>query len=223
MGDAQLLADFLIRFSTALFSWPVAIILIAYWFRQPIIKFLSGLRRLTAPGFGLEADVSPPQQNQTTIGAEVSLADPKTEQGTQAPPIVDKSPWHKHIREQFAVGPLLAPDRPPEQRATAAFAMLVTTVVDLLHERSYRSIFGSQISALQTANLPSGLTSDSARKIFDAAAWPEGIEKRDFVRWRDWMVKEELVEDRDGTLYATARGVDFLRYIVEMKLSPKAW
>src|SRR5258708_16013326 len=67
MTDAKAFGDFIVGLFGVLFSWPVALLIVVYWLREPLGSFLRNLRRLRAGG--IEADIGP--QPSTETAAEV--------------------------------------------------------------------------------------------------------------------------------------------------------
>jgi len=92
-----------------------------------------------------------------------------------------------------------------------------------LCERNYRTIFGSQIACLNFLNInPAGASGDYLRPFYDEAIkiWIREYEGYTFDRWMGFLIKIELVEERDSKYYITMQGRGFLTYLTENGIAP---
>lgn len=235
--DLAHVADWFLRLLAVLLSWPVAMVVLAIIFRKPISSFLSNLRRAKGPGFEIEAEVASKQQEPTAKVLEKPLASntaPPTVSTSTAPTAVASSttpmpplpPFQgqvlKHILASPEVGGTFQSERERELGKG-----LADTFAALLHERSYRIIYGSQLNALELANGPAALSVENARVLFEKAPWPSDLPSRQFDQWLRWLQREELVtiegEGDSATIRSTDRGRAFLQYRLDWGLPGKPW
>lgn len=91
-------------------------------------------------------------------------------------------------------------------------------------ETIYRIIFGSQIDLLLAANA-GGITRDRATEIFSQAAaiYPQVHQNANADMWMAFPKNADLIsQDENGRITTTARGKEFLQYLVLVGLtSPK--
>lgn len=97
--------------------------------------------------------------------------------------------------------------------------------IQLAHERTYRSIFGSQIGALVRMNIAGGAERISLQEIYDnaAAAFPNMYPQQlAFDHWLGFLTASDLARlDTDGKYQSTAKGRGFLRYMLDNRLADK--
>lgn len=82
-------------------------------------------------------------------------------------------------------------------------------------ERTYRSIFGSQIAALKRLNV-SPLSRQELQPIYDAAvnAAPSFYRDYPFEAWLAFLKLQELIVEANDSFSISDLGEDFLRYIL---------
>lgn len=112
---------------------------------------------------------------------------------------------------------------------TAAIDLLLYAAsalsIQLAHERTYRSIFGSQVGALVRMNMAGGAERTSLQEIYDNTAttfpnmYPGHLA---FDHWLGFLTASNLARlDTNGKYQATAKGRGFLRYMLDNRLSDK--
>jgi hypothetical protein len=98
-----------------------------------------------------------------------------------------------------------------------------------MHERTYRVIFGSQISLLLVANSPSHPDVAAAQKVYEdaKASYPQLYENFAFTQWLDLLIRIHFVTwSGEGTtqrLHITPLGRDFPHYLVNRGLTEQKY
>jgi hypothetical protein len=103
--------------------------------------------------------------------------------------------------------------------------VLIYTVASLnlqvMHERNYRAIFGSQIQALAQMNAEGGGLPDTIRATYEAAkaTYPEAYRSYTFEQWIGFLQNASLCKvDERGNYVLTPFGRGFLRYLLDLRL-----
>ena len=198
-------------------AWPVTTGLVIFWLRPALAECLRSLatRKVAITAPGVSATLEAASQKEAGISPALSL--PITQIVTLPPtpnPNVVAADLEKKIAEQLA-------ETPPEYREPILIRHLANTRIQGRHEYVYNRIFGSQIAGLKRLNDVGRASMDEAR-IFAKIAIeenPEFYKDYGFNGWIDFLIKNSLVNKNEEFLHITDMGKDFLRYIIEFRLT----
>lgn len=113
----------------------------------------------------------------------------------------------------------------PQQTIDFLIYAAVALSIQLGHERTYRSIFGSQMNAMLKMNAPGGVDRSTVQAVYDAVAavYPDMYPHRmSFEGWLQFLTVSNLASiDAAGKFHLTPTGRGFLRYILDNKLNPE--
>lgn len=223
------LVDFALRALAVAFSWPVAIVIIAYWFREPLKKLLDEIRSAKGPGFQIERQTGVRQE--PVAGPDLSknpleaAAPPGNERSTSGRRFeIPDSPLVERVKKGILEAEHTK-DMSPADREQVIAKALAERLIALSFERLYRNIFGSQIEAIAKANITGGTTMTELKSLFEQyqKQYPDFHKSRTFEQWFGWMTSEHLIEEVDGMgtskiIRPTLFGADFLHYILTQGL-----
>ena len=94
------------------------------------------------------------------------------------------------------------------------------------HEFVYNRIFGSQIQGLKGLNERGRVSVDEGRRFYQTYAdrFPVLYDTYTFDQWLGFLLSNQLVTKNDNNLEITVFGQDFLRYLVDLRLTEsKPW
>lgn len=197
-------------------AWPVAVTLIAFWYRPAGPGLWNTLRELVGrdwklAGYGVSVEAR---------GASTRLQSETLEQPSlPASVVLEPSPFpaltviETRVRKQVE-------DMLPERREPGLIRALAANQLMRGHEFVYNRIFGSQILGLKRLNEAGVVTIEDARSFFQpvAQAHPEMYRNYTFEQWLNFLAANELVEQHGDTLAITIFGRDFLRYLTDARM-----
>jgi len=195
-------------------SWPIAVVVVCFLgmiiFRQPITRLIDRTRRVTKTG--LEAD-APPQDGKSDF---------KPSAPEELQRLFDHSllvPQETEIRAELERLAL----REQPKRETFLIQILAVASIILQFERTYFSIWGSQLAILQFLNPLGeiGATVESLKPYYDLAKGqaPELYENYSFEQWLTFMENHRLVGRKESKVAITLVGREFLKYLVNQGFS----
>lgn len=185
-------------------GWPVAAITVAVLFRKDLATLLPRVKK-AGP---LELDVR--EQKQALGELPVSNV-PKPLPGVANTPAIEAS--ERLVRQ--GLERISNAERVDWlARALAEMNLIVA------FERIYRVILGSQIAALKFINANPNTSSNSIKNFYENAAnsFPAVYQKFPFEQWIDYLRISGLATDQGGRWNLTDNGIEFLRYLVTMRL-----
>jgi hypothetical protein len=204
-------------------TWPLLILGGGYYFRNEIKSAFARIKAVGPLGVTLEGAL-PTQQ---PVATEPPLPPP----AAKAHDVISSikqfispeqlDPAVQAIRDDLAKREL----NRAEQIEVLVHA-LASTNIQLYHERTYRGIFGSQMSALVMMNNPAGAPEEAVKAIYDAAAaqYTDLYKGFTFDRWIAFLVHGGLATCVDKQYQTTPYGRGFLKYVVDMRLvTPKLY
>ena len=203
--------NFIIKLLDVL-AWPAAVVLIALVLRQSILTFIRRWRRGNGRGSG-GPEPTPPGQ--------VDTGGPSTKDQlstTQADPVPAVENLVQVLRRQLdEVESTLDIDR-----ETALFRALARANLREHFERTHRIIWGSQMRALQVLNSVTTANVDFLKSYYDTAAneYPSLYEEYSYDGWLRFLEGQALLIRKDDVVEITMEGREFLKYLVEMQLTP---
>lgn len=223
------LIEFALRALAVAFSWPVALVIIAYWFQEPIKKILNEIRFAKGPGFQIERHTGGPQEAVAGPDLSKNPLEPAPPSGnkpdTASRRLTDPD---SSLVERVKKGILEAEQTkglPVEEREQIMARAFAERLIALSFERIYRNIFGSQIEAVAKANIVGGTTMTELKALFEQyqKLYPDIHRTRTFEQWFGWLTAENLIEEVDGMgaskiIRPTQVGEDFLHYILSQGL-----
>ena len=191
------------------FAWPIAVIVIAVVamliFRKPLERLLDRIKKIGTTGIDTTAS------EQTTAKSEVgpSAAD-------EFAKLFDNQllvQREKSIRA--ALTPTVGPDYTSQEETL--LRIIAAQAIKLQFEMTYRSIFGSQLNALQTVNpSPDGVELQIFETLYNQAAELNKAMYADysFEQWLEYMEHQSLVIRKDDKVCITLDGREFLQYLI---------
>jgi hypothetical protein len=196
-------------------SWPVAVVLIIYFFRTKVADLLSRIDNVDA--FGVKAKLNLPSsisQQGVSVPKEDGIGDNQVQ-----PPLPD--PLYTPIDD--AVMADLNKHVIGDSETKLAWAVRLRSIseVNRGHETAYRLIFGSQIKALRVLNTLPSAPVDNFKPLFEAyansAEWREVHKGRTYEDWGTFLVDIGLVAVDESqtppTVHITPLGHSFLNWL----------
>ncbi len=111
----------------------------------------------------------------------------------------------------------------PEEKEELLFRYLADSQITVIFERTYSTIFGSQLNALQYLNGKAGTFKDISelRPFYDSAKAenPQFYGTYTFESWLGYMVSAVLVIVDGSMVDITIRGQEFLKYLINQRYS----
>lgn len=104
---------------------------------------------------------------------------------------------------------------PPNEREAVTMQLLATGLISYMYDKTWWSIYKSQLLALQELNTRA-LRMEDLKVFYDEAAEqsPQPYANYSFEQWLGYMKNEVLVLDQPGnSIGITVRGKDFLKYL----------
>ena len=200
-------------------SWPIAIGVIAWVFRDPITKMIGRVRQLS--GFGGTADftggdaISHRQSAEGSATASLpALAD--TNNLPPPDPVFDILDGQlASVLEQHVQG---------GENVKLAWAIRQRSISEAtrIHETNYRVIFGSQIHALKTLNVVGTGAIGEFEQFYETVranpAWEAIHKDRTFEQWGQFLIDAAYVRLVEGSdpeaVQITPFGKQFLHWMV---------
>lgn len=200
-------------------SWPIAVGVIAWVFREPVKAMIGRVRQLS--GFGGTADFTAGDaisHRQSAEGSATASLPALADTNNLPPP----DPVFDILDGQLAS--VLEQHVQGGESVKLAWAIRQRSISEAtrIHETNYRLIFGSQIQALKTLNI----VGTSAVKEFEAfyetvqanPAWESMHKDRKFDQWGQFLIDAAyvvLVESSDPpAVQITPFGKQFLQWMV---------
>ena len=191
------------------FAWPITVIVIVVVamliFRMPLGRFLDRAKRIGTTGIDTNAS------DQDTAKSEVgpSAAD-EFARLFDNQLLVKREDW---IRTELVR--IVGADHTQEEKILLRIIAAQSIVQQF--EATYRTIWGSQLNALEIANA----TSDGVQlQVFEtlynqAAARHKSLYANyNFDLWLAYMKNQLLIVGRDDKIYITLDGREFLKYLI---------
>jgi hypothetical protein len=207
-------------------AWPAVAGFGIYYLRNEI---KAAFKRVTEIGPG-GAKFAPPEQQPTPppSGVANTPSQQNAIRGTSVQNFIHslKGMYSAELLEQFAQRVksdlmTVAGNDAHEQAETLTYA-LAGVNIQVGYERTYASIFGSQLTFLAQANGEGGLVPAYAHQLYEQtkAANPALYAAYPFDRWVGFLIESALViTDARGNYALTPYGRGFLKYIVDRHLT----
>jgi hypothetical protein len=201
--------------------WPLAFVIVMIVgfgiFRGPIAALVYRTKRIGTGSNAIDfADATERQQSiqaqsDATVGKEI----------TQHHPMGPPSHTVAEIEGQIVAGLASFEHEPQETKTKRLIRALSLTELQRQFEVTYRVIFASQLELLLAANAGGGIDEASAAAILENAksVYPSIHQSGTFEGWLSYLLRSSLIEKRDGRIYATQRGKEFMQYLVEAGLT----
>lgn len=203
-------------------SWPIAISVLAWVFREPIASMIERVRQLS--GFGGSADFGDSNSQRQPAKGPVTASLPALADTNNLPP---PDPVFEALDLQLSTQ--LNQHITGNESVKLAWAIRQRSVSEAnrIHETNYRLIFGSQIHALKTLNVAgTGTVSDFEAYYGSVQANPawEAIHKgRSFDQWGQFLIDAGYVALIEGSdppaVQITPFGKQFLQWMVHAGVS----
>jgi hypothetical protein len=198
-------------------TWPLLIVGGVYYFRNEI---KTALARVTAVGpLGVTLEKPPPAQLPVPTSAATA-----NELISGIKQFI--SPEQLDPAVQVLKNTLNSRTQNKDEQIEMLVHALASANIQLIHERVYRTIFGSQMEALVSMNNPSGATQETLKRFYDAAAaqYPELYRTITFENWISFVIQSGLAVRIEDRYELTSYGRGFLKYIIDMRLiTPKPY
>ena len=188
-------------------SWPVAAIIITCFalllFRKSIARLIDRVKDIRAPGFRANAGV------QDTSSPEVG-------------PSVSNEFARQHddpllVKRKNSICTELGLGQDHTQKENNLLGIIAAHSIALQFEKTYQSIFGSQLSALVIINSTAGgvqFGDIEPLYIQAAAQHKEFYATYSSEQWLTYIERESLIIGKDGKIIITLEGTAFLKYII---------
>ena len=188
-------------------AWPVTAlvfgIVFIFVFKQPITKFINRTRKVGKKGISTDALEKGDQKPAGASGAEELL---ETFNNTLL------LHHEKVLRDE-----LDKRNVKPEDREKILLRHYAALQIVSAFERTYASIFGSQISALQYLNTQESAPRLLLKVFYDEAAKAEQkfYANYTFDQWLGFIQNAPFITEADGRVSISLEGREFLKYILE--------
>jgi hypothetical protein len=213
-------------------TWPLLIVGVLYYYHNDIKAALARIKSVGPHGLTLEP--TPTQRVSTATVGDTGIVPSDTGVATLGKTANERinivkqfiSPEQLEPSVQSIKQELVTASRDKDEQIDLLAYVLASTNIQLVHERTYRNIFGSQMQALLSINNPGGATDQAVRKIYDEAAAQnaEVYEKISFQQWTDFLLLSGLIARTGDRYELTPYGRGFLKYVVDARLmTPKAY
>ncbi|HHT9135277.1 MAG TPA: hypothetical protein ACFYD2_10280 [Candidatus Avalokitesvara rifleensis] len=192
------------------FAWPFAFVLICLAaliiLRNPLSNLIGRIRNISRNGI----DITTPQSPQVKEG-RMSAA----EELMRAFDSVVLLEQEKNIKEDIEKRGLVQ----DEEIKKVLIRVLAANQIELLCEKTYRMIYGSQIKILQHLNYKGvlGDTLENIKKFYDYAvtAYPHHYQGDTFDRYIKFLADSFLIQIEGENVKITPFGIEFLGYLVK--------
>jgi len=187
-------------------AWPVAIIWIATLFHREIKTLILQIREVGPKGMRIAPSVQSEADSDKITGEKISKLKLEDLKDPVAIQIEDST--RKILKEI-----------PEDEREARLIRALTLSQINKDFMLIYSNIFGSQIRALRTLN--SGpISTAEASKYFGALKMEFPV----FTSWNidsylRYLIHWKLIEQHESEYYITETGRNFLRFIVDNRLS----
>lgn len=205
-------------------SFPIALAIIVWMFRQQLSELIGRIRKLD--GFGLatsfEAQVSASNQPDAPT-ADFDFMGPRDS-------VFGSKPFPHDVYDAFdnmaleTLEQQIAGDA--ERKLKFAIRMRSISEVARLHEAHYRSMYGSQLRALKELHILNQAPSEHFRQYYQGAAaipeWKPIYENRSYEEWGQFLINigyVEVVENSQPQLVRiTHLGSHFFLWMAESRV-----
>lgn len=195
-------------------AWPAVVLVLGlvaiFTFRKSIERLIDRTRKVGRAG--IEAG-SGPQEGGVVV--QPSPADQFLKQFDNAL-LVQREGFIRAELERLGINQ-------PSQRERVLIRLLAALSVVQAFERAYILIWGSQIAALQFLNSAGaeGVSVEFLRPWYDQAAAREPVlyDGYAFESWLGFLQTNLLVGRRDGNVFITLEGREFLKYLLDQGYS----
>lgn len=200
-------------------SWPIAIGVIAWVFREPVKAMIGRVRQLS--GFGGTADFTTADaiSHQQSAEGSTTASLPALADTNNLPP---SDPVFDILDGQLAT--VIEQHVKGGDNVKLAWAIRQRSISEAtrIHETNYRVIFGSQIHALKTLNVVGTGAISEFEAFYETVranpAWEAMHKDRTFEQWGQFLINAAyvmLVEGSDPeTVQITPFGKQFLHWMV---------
>ena len=189
------------------FAWPLAVIVIAAMllFRKPIARFLDRVKKIGKTG--IYADVGAQETAKSEVGP--SAAD-------ELARLFDNQLLVQ--RENRIRTELVRIGGDQTQKEKFLLRMIAAQTLVQEFETTYRTIWGSQLNALETTNMtPGGVPLGFIETLYNQAAARDDKKlyaNYSFEQWLEYIERQSLSIRKDDKIYITLTGREFLKYIM---------
>ena len=200
-------------------SWPLTTIIIFFILKNPIINFISNIKKFTYGSTEVETN-TPNNQNEEDYLTEL-LGD-----GQDASNL-DKVLAKFSDTTIHSIDEIIKNETQIDQvdgfqnkyDRIYKYAKLVILIKSA--EKIYSMIYGSQIRMLQRLNYSQTESKAELKLYYDNAAKnnPKGYKDYPYEHYLDFLIQNELITMQNDNISITDIGKDFLRYIVEANLT----
>lgn len=188
-------------------SWPIVVLIIIYWLKDPISKFFKNIKSISHGDTRLETiisqkDTSENQKpNLSNINPSEILTIFSTSTLSQSRDIVEKEIG---LNENNIAG-----------REEILYDYAKLTLINRFFDKTYVSIYGSQIKILNSLNITKQ-SKEFLRRFYDEAIinYP-GLALYNFNDYLNFLTSQGLIMENSltGEVMITDLGRDFLKYI----------
>jgi hypothetical protein len=192
-------------------AWPVVAAGALYYFKDPIKSSFTRITEVGPGGIKLGAA-------QAAVGQALAAAAPSvlTHKLRQIVSSDQLDPVAQSMKENVLTE--VGPDK--ESQNDALLHVAAALSVQLGHERSFRLIFGSQLSLLAQMSGPIGAPKEAVEAVYNqaVASFPEFYKGYSFESWIGFLKANALITEIAGTYSLSPYGRGLLKYIVDQKL-----
>ena len=189
------------------FAWPVAVTIIVCFalllFRKSIRSFLARTYTIRASGFEVAAGAQDTSQSEVGPSVANDLARQHDD------PLLVKR--EDSIRTELGLG------ADHTQKETKLLGVIAAHSIALQFEKTYQTIFGSQLNALVIINAaPGGVQFGDIEDLYNQAAAQHKAfyETYNGEQWLAYMERESLSIKKHDRIHITLEGTAFLKYII---------
>jgi hypothetical protein len=212
-------------------SWPVALVCVAFYFRDDIRRLTTRLVEIRPSGVKLAQQVTPLEPTTPVPASGPAGTTPGSAAGVSPPQ--SAAEFMAAVRAQFSaeeIEPVMSTIQSDvnaragnDTKSRTEFLMLVLAAmsVQYRHERNYNLIFGSQLELLARMN-GGPLSLEVCRSVYDNAVlrFPAEYRTYSFDQWIGFLRNSGLVQSLpDGNYGLTPWGRGLLRYVVAQGLT----
>ena len=190
-------------------AWPIAIVVIAATFREPIGRLIKNIKNFTVAGSRVE--FIPQQLGSSDTLGEVLPSDQSTKEGL---PILEQSltPAQRAIRDTVKKE---LEDYPEKDRSEILVAAVAKERLLRHFTAAYSNMFGSQIRSLEILNQRNGrITLDEASKEYSELQKeiPE-LSSWTLERYISYLRRFQLIDLDSENIFLTDIGRDFIIWL----------
>lgn len=205
--------EMILNFISSL-SWPLVCLIIFYYLRKPISRFLKKVKKVSYGETSIERQSKKQKDDKSidilTKGNDFTYIDETLHKFSET----SKRFAMQVIENETKVNEV-QDDRQRAERVLK-YTQLLIIVKD--SEKIYQYIYGSQIRLLQKLNYASEKT-ENVKYFYDSAAkyFPDIYKDYSYESYLNWLVNQSLISyDREDKIISiTETGKDFLIYLIE--------